>query len=160
MATRNTGIRLAESLEQPRLIPLRDTNAGIADLHLNLELVIADRPLFDQNVNVSVFGKFNRVPHQISDHLLETQRIADDIIWYVIFDVQRQLKTFVVRGVRKQRHDFIQGAAQRERNAFEDQFARFQLGEIKHVVNDRQQIIRRALNGMQMVALGRVELRF
>ncbi|MNP26069.1 hypothetical protein D3C76_1189070 [compost metagenome] len=97
VAPGNTGICLAECLEQTGLIAFGNTNSGIADLNLNLHFVITDRPSFYQHINVAAFGKFDRIAHQIGDHLLQAQRIADHIIWHIIFNVQRQLKTFIVR---------------------------------------------------------------
>ena len=62
--------------------------------------------------------------------------------------------------MRKQRHYFIQRAAQRERNTLEDQLARLQLREVQHVVNDRQQVVGRTFDSVQVVALGGVKLAF
>src|SRR5690606_38396476 len=77
---------------------------------------------------------------------------------HVVFNVQRQLKPFVVRRVRQQRNHLIKRTAQRERNALQNQLARFQLGEVQHVINDRQQIVGRTFNGVQVIALGGVKL--
>ncbi|MNP26068.1 hypothetical protein D3C76_1189060 [compost metagenome] len=54
---------------------------------------------------------------------------------------------------------FIHRAAQRERNAFEDQLARFQFGEVQHVVDDRQQIIGGTFDGVQVIALSWIKFR-
>ncbi|MNS88804.1 hypothetical protein D3C72_1227950 [compost metagenome] len=89
MATRDAGISLPERLEQPRLIALGNTNARIAYLHLDLHFVIAYRPALNQHIDVAALGKFDRVAHQVSDHLLQAQGIADDVIRHIVFDVQR-----------------------------------------------------------------------
>ena len=60
----------------------------------------------------------------------------------------------------QQGHHFIQGITQQERNAFQNQLARFELGEIQHIIDDGQQIIRRTFDGGQVVALGSVEIGF
>ena len=96
MTTGDTGIRLAERLEQTRLIALGNTNPGIADLNLNLYLVVTERAFFYQNVDVAAFGEFNGVANKIGNDLLKAQRIADDVIRHVVFDVKRQFKAFVV----------------------------------------------------------------
>ena len=44
---------------------------------------------------------------QIGDDLLQAQRIADNIVRNIIFDVQRQLQPLIVGGVRQQSHDLI-----------------------------------------------------
>ena len=108
VASGDAGIGLAEGLEQTGLIALRNTDAGIANLDLNLYLVIADGALFYQHVNVAVFGELDGVTDQIGNDLLQTQRVADDVVRHVIFNVQRQLKPFIVRRMRQQRDHFIQ----------------------------------------------------
>ncbi len=65
-----------------------------------------------------------------------------------------------MRRVSQQRNHFIQRITQWKRDTFQNELTGFQLGEIKHVINDRQQIIRGTLNGVQMVALGGIQLRF
>ena len=87
VAAGDAGIGLTEGLEQPRLIALRNADAGIADLDFNLHFVIADGALFDQHVNIAVLGELDGVADQVGDHLLKTQRIADDVVRHVIFNV-------------------------------------------------------------------------
>ncbi len=160
MTTGDTGVGLSERLEQTRLIPLRNTDTRIADLNFNLHLVAADRALFDQDVDVAAFSELNGIPDKVGNDLLQAQRIANDVIRHVIFNVQRQLKAFIVGRVREQRHHFIERTAQRERNTLQDKFARFQLGEVQHVVDDCQQVVGRAFNGVQVIALSRIQLAF
>ncbi|MNS88805.1 hypothetical protein D3C72_1227960 [compost metagenome] len=63
-------------------------------------------------------------------------------------------------GVGQQSDHLIQRTAQREGNTFEDELARLQLGEVENIVDDRQQVIGGTLNGVQVIALGRIKLRF
>ncbi len=160
VAAGDTGIRLTERLEQTRLVALRNTNAGIADLNLNLHFIVTERPFLDQNIDIAALGELDGVTHQVGDDLLQTQRIANNIIRYVVLDIERQLQPFIMRGVREKRDHFIQRTAQREGNAFQNQFACFQLGEVQHVVNDRQQVVSRPFDGVQVIALGWVQLAF
>ena len=88
---------MAEGLEQPRLIALRNADAGIMNLYFDLYSRIAHRPLFNQHINVAVLGEFNRVTHQIGDYLLQAQRIANHIIRDIAFNVEGELKAFIVR---------------------------------------------------------------
>ncbi len=97
VTTGNARIGLAESLEQTRLIALRNTNAGIPDLHFNLDFVITERPFFDQNVDVAALGELNRVAHQIGNDLLQAQRVANDVIRHIIFNIERQFQTLIMR---------------------------------------------------------------
>ena len=60
----------------------------------------------------------------------------------------------------QQRHHFIERIAQGKGNAFENKFTRFQLREIENVVDDCQQVICRTLDGIQVVALGGIQLGF
>ncbi len=160
VAAGDTGIRLAERLEQAGLIALGDTDAGIADLHFDLHLGVAEGALLHQHIDITALGEFDGVAHQVGDHLLQTQRIADNVIRHVIFDIQRQLQPLIVGGVGQQSNHLIQRTAQREGDALEDQLARFQLREVQHVVDDGQQVIRRTLDGVQVVTLGRIEFGF
>ena len=130
------------------------------NLYFDLYSRIAHRPLFNQHINVAVLGEFNRVTHQIGDHLLQAQRIANHIIRDIAFNVEGELKAFIVRRMCQQGHHFIQGITQQERNAFQNQLARFELGEIQHVIDDGQKIIRRTFDGGQVVTLGSVEIGF
>ncbi len=65
-----------------------------------------------------------------------------------------------MRRMGQQRHHFIQRGAQQEGDTFEDQFPGFQLREVQHIVDDGQQVVSRTLNGVQMIALGGVEIGF
>ena len=160
MTAGDAGVRLTERLEQTRLVALRNPDAGIADLDFNLDLIAADRAFLYQDVDITAFGELNGIPDKVGYDLLQAQRIANNVIRHVVFNIKRQLQAFVVRRVREQRHHFIQRAAQREGDTLEDQLARFQLGEVQHVVNDRQQVVGRAFNGMQVIPLSGVELAF
>jgi hypothetical protein len=62
--------------------------------------------------------------------------------------------------MRQQRNDVIQRAAQREGNAFQNQLARLKFGEVEYIIDDSQQIVSRAFNGIQVIALRGVELGF
>ena len=55
--------------------------------------------------------------------------------------------------MRQKSNHFIQRAAQRERNTFQNQFARFQFREVENIINNRQQVICRAFNCIQVIAL-------
>ena len=92
VTTGNARIGLAESLEQTRLIALRNTDAGIPDLHFNLDFVITERPFFDQNVDVAAL-----VAHQIGNDLLQAQRVANDVIRHIIFNIERQFQPLIMR---------------------------------------------------------------
>lgn len=67
------------------------------NLYFDLYSRIAHRPLFNQHINVAVLGEFNRVTHQIGDYLLQAQRIANHIIRDIAFNVEGELKAFIVR---------------------------------------------------------------
>ena len=130
------------------------------DLNFDLHPRITDGPLLHQHVDITVLGKFDGVAHEVGHNLLQTQRVADDVIRHVVLNVQRQLQPFIVRGMRQQGDHLIKRGAQQERNALQDQLPGFQLGKVEHVVDDRQQIIGRAFDGGQVVALRGVEIGF
>jgi hypothetical protein len=121
VTTGNTGIGLTERLEQTRLIAFRNPDPGIVDLNFDLYAGVADGALFDQNIDIAMFGELDGIAHQVGDDLLQAQRVANDVIRHIVFDVQRQLQPLIVRGVRQQRHHLIQRIAQQERNALQNQ---------------------------------------
>ncbi len=65
-----------------------------------------------------------------------------------------------MRRGRQQYDGFIQRGAQRKGDRFQHQLARFQLGEIQHVIDDAEQVIGRAFDGIEIVTLGGTERRF
>ena len=130
------------------------------DLNFDLYPGITDGPLLHQYVDIAVLGKFDGVAHEVGHNLLQTQRVADDVIRHVVLNVQRQLQPLIMRGMRQQGDHLIKRGAQQERNALQDEFPRLQLGKVEHVVDDRQQIIGRAFDGGQVVALRGVEIGF
>ena len=89
MAAGDAGVRLTEGLEQTRLIPFRNADTGIADLNLNLHLVITDGAFFYQDVDVAAFGEFNRISDKIGNDLLQAQRIANNVVRHVVFNIER-----------------------------------------------------------------------
>ncbi len=75
----------AECLEQAGLIALGDADPGIVDLNFDLYAGVAQRALFDQNINIAMFGKLDGIAHQVGDDLLQAQRVADNIVRNIIF---------------------------------------------------------------------------
>ena len=107
------------------------------DLNFDLHPRITDGPLLHQHVDITVLGKFDGVAHEVGHNLLQTQRVADDVIRHVVLNVQRQLQPLIMRGMRQQGDHLIKRGAQQERNALQDQLPGFQLGKVEHVVDDR-----------------------
>ena len=89
VASRNTGIRLAEGLEQARLIAFRNADTGIADLHFNLHFGVTEGAFLHQDIDIAALGKFDGIADQIGDDLLQTQWIANHIVWHVVLDIER-----------------------------------------------------------------------
>jgi hypothetical protein len=56
-------------------------------LHLNLHFIVTHRAPFNVDIDITVFGEFDGVAHQVGDHLLQAQRVANDVIRHIIFDV-------------------------------------------------------------------------
>ena len=101
-----------------------------------------------------MFGELDGVAHQVGNNLLQAQRVANDVIRHIIFDIQRQLQPFVVRRVRQQRNHLVQRGAQQERDALQNELTGFKLREVQNIVNNGQQIVSGTLDGGQMIALG------
>ena len=130
------------------------------DLNFDLYPRVADGPLLHQHVDIAVLGEFNRIAHEVGHNLLQTERIANDVIRHIVLNVQRQLQPFIMCGMRQQGDHFIKRGAQQERNTLQNQLPGFQLGKVEHVIDDRQQIIGRTFDGGQVVALRGVEIGF
>ena len=129
-------------------------------MYFDLHLVVTDGALLHHDVDIAVVGEFNRVADQVSNYLLETQRVANDIVRHVVAHADGQFQPFIVRRVREQRDHFIKRGTQRERNAFQQQFPGLKFREIQHVINDAEQIICRTLDGIEVIALGWREVGF
>ena len=68
--------------------------------------------------------------------------------------------SLVVGAGRQQHHHFVQRFTQGKRNMLQHQLAGFQLGEVQHVVDDGQQVVGRAFDGLQIIGLGRAQIGF
>ncbi len=65
VAAGNAGIGSAECPEQAGLIALGDADPGIVDLNFDLYAGVAQRALFDQNINIAMFGKLDGIAHRL-----------------------------------------------------------------------------------------------
>ena len=84
MAGEDASVRLTGgTFEQTRLVALRNTDAGIADLDFNLDLITLSS-VSQPDVNITAFGELDGVADQ--DWLLPAaaQRIANNVIRHVV----------------------------------------------------------------------------
>src|SRR5207253_7318898 len=67
---------LSKGFEQALLVIFANTNSRVLNLQLHLNLLWFFGGLYiDPNLDLTVFGKFDRVADQIAQYLFETQRI-------------------------------------------------------------------------------------
>ena len=89
-----------------------------------------------------MFGELNGVAHQVSNNLLQAQRVANHVIRHIVFDVQGQLQPLIVRRMRQQRDHLVERISQQERNALQNELPGLKLREVQNIINDGQQIVR------------------
>lgn len=96
-----------EGLEQLGLVVFGDVDVGIVDLNFDLYLGIIDGLLFYQYVDIVVFGKFDGVVYEVGYNLLQMQWVVDNVVWYIVFNIQCQFQFFIVCGMCQQGDYFI-----------------------------------------------------
>ena len=154
---------LLEGFEQAFLLILADAEAGIGNRHLDQQTFGALLLDVGDDANLAVFGEFQRVAHQVDQHLLYPQRIADNdavfgecgAVGRAIFDLQGD--TFAAQFRTKQPLHIGESVNELERSLFERQFAGLDLGEIEYVAHQALQILGCVANGGQVLVLFTVE---
>ena len=103
--------------------------------------------------HLALLGKLQRVSDQVVQYLAQPRGIAFANGGHAGFHVASQLQILLVRRKRERPHHFIDKVAQVERGFIQLQPARFDLREIQHIVDHRQQSFRRSPHDMNILAL-------
>ena len=145
---------LAESLENQFLLVGRHANPGV--VHGERQHVA--RRARDLEPDRALVGEFERVRQQVLEHLAQTLRVGMQRCRHVGGDVQFQRQALFLRD-RPQR---IQQPLQRRGDG--DLFdlhrglARLDLGQVENVVDQRQQIAARRVDGLRVLDLLRAQV--
>ena len=101
---------------------------------------------------------FNGVANQIDDHLPQPVRISDHDFRNIAGNFEQKFDAFLMRLESQCPQHGFQAFAQIEIDRFQVHLARFDLGEIEDVVNDREQGVRRHFYGVEVFALLRIQI--
>jgi hypothetical protein len=100
---------------------------------------------------VAARGELERVADQVDQDLAQPQRIAQQVGRHVGRRPQHQFQAALGGAPREQVGDLVQRVGQVERQGFQFQLARFDLGEVQHVVDDLQQALAGAADLAEVV---------
>ena len=98
-------------------------------------------------------GKLDGVADQVDQHLAQAQRVANQCGGHIGADVKQQFQPLVLRPDDAQIGQVFHHVFQMELCRLEAHFAGLDLGEIKNVVDDAQQIARRRVHLFDVIAL-------
>ncbi len=93
----------------------------------------------DVQLHLSMLGEFQGVAHQVDQHLAQTVGVHQDPVGQGAFNLQLQRQPLGF-GLGREHGDDLAGQGDRRHGLGVDlHMAGFQLGEVQHVVDDRQQ---------------------
>ena len=150
---RHGRVFLCEGVEDQ--LPLLDGDAdpGVGDDEVQGRLSGGTLLREDTHGNLAFFGELQGVAEQVYDHLAETGWIGGGSFRNVGTDLAGELDAFLRRPQRKRPNGFFHQPGQIEFDGVHFQLARFDLGEIQNVVDDRQQRVRGGFGGLEKLAL-------
>ncbi len=100
-------------------------------------------PLQQDNLNpdLSLGSKLDRIPHQVVQHLLQPQLVSEQAVRQIVGDLKHQGNTLGSRPSLLGPEQLLDATAQAERCTLQFKFACLYLGDIKHVIDQRQQVL-------------------
>src|SRR5258705_13302075 len=157
---RRRTVALRKGAEDRRLLLARDADAGVDDAEAHRRAVVFAHPRpLDANDDLAAIGELDGVAHQVHEHLADAKRVAHERIGNRGLDVHHQLAALLVRPQRERLQRFLEHLPQGELDRLHVQLAGLDLREVEDVVQDDEQHFRRAVRGLQVVALYRGERR-
>ena len=151
-------VGLAEGLEQRAQVFIRQADAGVHHADTQLRAVgtfVLDHGAHDDG---AFAGELDRIADQVGQYLLQAQRITAQSQRCVAVDQADQLQLLFMGCGGEDGQGVLQQVAQVEGDGFEHQLARFDLGEIEHLIDDAEQAVGGFLDGRQVILLARAEL--
>ena len=144
---------LAEFLEHQRLLVLGDADAGVDDGDLDRVL----EPARAQRDAPARGGELDRVREQVDDDLLELADVGDPVAEAVL-DLERQHQAVAAGPLADQRRAVVEQHRQRGPRQIELHPAGLDLREVEDVVDQREQVVARAVDVEQVLELLVVDL--
>ena len=159
-------VALAETLEQPRQRDRVHADAGVGDRKTQQGRTRGTRSTrpgrfdaIDVQAHRAGLGELERIADQVEQDLLEALGIGLHPGRHVVGDRHAPLQMFGLSLRAHHRAHVAEHADQRGRFGRDLEPARFELGDVEHVVEDGQQVFARLARGQQVVGLTGVELR-
>jgi hypothetical protein len=140
VAARGRAVRLGEGPEQPRRLPGRHPDPGVAHLEPQPHPPLALRAARDRDRDPAFVGELERVADQVEQHLPEPGRVAHADRRRVLVELEPQLEPALAGRRRQQRAHLVQEAGDREVDPLELEPAGLEAGEVEDVVDDREQV--------------------
>ncbi len=158
VAARGGGVGLLELLEQARQRIGRDADAGVAhgEAHhvpaLPAHLVVGAQ--LDLQVDRTRPGELEGIPDQVDQHLAQAGRVADHEARQRVVEGHLEPDALSRGLLFEQAGHVADDRVQVEVDVLDAQLARFDLGEVEQVVDDRQQGLGIALAALDLLARG------
>ncbi len=130
---------LGEALED--LFLLLGGNADTVVGHAEAQTLagVAGLQHSDLQQHLALLGELQRIGQQVTQHLAQELLGAPATVLYLGFDTQAQASAVVIGAWLQQGHHVVQQAPQGEVHRLRLAGAVLQLGEVQHLVEDRQQ---------------------
>src|SRR3712207_2343176 len=103
--------------------------------------------------DLALGGELDRVAHEVGDDLAEPAAVAEHLPRPVAGDVDEQVQPGTAGRGRQQLGDVVDDADQVERRGLQVQLAGLDLGEVEDVVDEGQQAVPAAGDGLEVAAL-------
>ena len=149
IAAIDRAVRLAEGFEDDLVLPLGDADARILDQEGD---AIVD-PCFHRQRHATAVGELDRIRQQVLQDLLEALLVADHGRRRVVFDRHDELECLVGRQRREGALQRVDEPLHREEFRMEFQAPRLDPGQVEDVVDQRQQVVARAVDRLRELQL-------
>ncbi len=152
--SRDRGIYLAETLEQAILLFLGNTDAAVPHHKEQLNLVIDSPRHSNYQIDIAHHGKLDGVGQKIIQDLDKTEFVANQLPWNLLVDIHAHVKFLFIYhravGCDHLIHHFL-----KVKGLFVyHEFAGFQLGKVKDIIDDRQHVVAAAEDDVERLFLG------
>ncbi|OFA07223.1 hypothetical protein DUGA2_05550 [Duganella sp. HH101] len=152
---RGAGVGLGEGLEQAGLLLVADPQAAVLDDEAQPDVAVAGHRglvvALDPQFDVAARGELECVADQVDQDLAQAQRVAQQVGRHVRRRPDHQFQSALRGPPREQVGQLAQGVGQVEGQRLQFQLARFDLGEVQHVVDDLQQALAGAADLAEVV---------
>ena len=152
VAARGRRVGLLEGVEQARQRVGGDAFAGVADLEAHQGRLAIALQRLDAQAHPAVVGELHRIAQQIDQGLRQPRGIAMQVVGRMV-GIHHQLQALLACLRAHQVDHPDHHVVEREGLLLQHHLAGFDLGQVQDVVDDLQQVLRRALDLAQALAL-------